>query len=73
MLLTDIDDRKRAEGELTRAFDEVAKSEAELRTIIDAYLSSSFRKVGSEHFGYFLGRSVSFTTRAAKRWLLRLG
>ena len=36
MLLTDIDDRKRAEGELIRAFDEVAKSEAELRTIIDA-------------------------------------
>jgi formate hydrogenlyase transcriptional activator len=36
MLLTDIDDRKRAEGELERAFDEVAKSEAELRTIIDA-------------------------------------
>jgi formate hydrogenlyase transcriptional activator len=36
MLLTDIDDRKRAEGELTKAFDEVAKSEAELRTIIDA-------------------------------------
>ena len=36
MLLTDIDDRKRAEGELERAFDEIAKSEAELRTIIDA-------------------------------------
>jgi PAS domain S-box-containing protein len=36
MLLTDIDDRKCAEGELERAFDKVAKSEAELRTIIDA-------------------------------------
>jgi formate hydrogenlyase transcriptional activator len=36
MLLTDIDDRKRAEAELERAFDEIAKSEAELRTIIDA-------------------------------------
>jgi formate hydrogenlyase transcriptional activator len=36
MLLTDIDDRKRAEGELERAFHEIAKSEAELRTIIDA-------------------------------------
>src|SRR5439155_1739940 len=36
MLLTDIDDRKRAEDELERAFDEVAKSEVELRTIIDA-------------------------------------
>jgi formate hydrogenlyase transcriptional activator len=36
MLLTDIDDRKRAEGELEKAFDEKAKSEAELRTIIDA-------------------------------------
>jgi PAS domain-containing protein len=35
-LLTDIDDRKRAEGELERAIDEIAKSEAELRTIIDA-------------------------------------
>jgi formate hydrogenlyase transcriptional activator len=36
MLLTDIDDRKRAESELERAFDEIAKSEAELRIIIDA-------------------------------------
>src|SRR5437867_1762984 len=35
-LVTDIDDRKRAEGELERAFDEMAKSEVELRTIIDA-------------------------------------
>src|ERR1700730_18166969 len=35
-LVTDIDDRKRAEGELERAFDELCKSEAELRTIIDA-------------------------------------
>ena len=35
-LLTDIDDRKRAEGKLEKAFDEKAKSEAELRTIIDA-------------------------------------
>ena len=35
-LVTDIDDRKRAEGELERAFEEIAKSEAELRTIIDA-------------------------------------
>src|SRR5713226_8184608 len=35
-LVTDIDDRKRAEGELKRAFDELGKSEAELRTIIDA-------------------------------------
>ena len=36
MLLTDIDDRKRAEGELQKAFEEIAKSEAELRTITDA-------------------------------------
>jgi formate hydrogenlyase transcriptional activator len=35
-LVTDIDDRKRAEGKLGRAFAEIAKSEAELRTIIDA-------------------------------------
>ncbi|HWW84031.1 MAG TPA: PAS domain-containing protein, partial [Vicinamibacterales bacterium] len=35
-LVTDIDDRKRAEVELARAFDEIAKSEAELRTFIDA-------------------------------------
>ena len=34
--MTDIDERKRAEGELERAFDEIAKSEVELRTIIDA-------------------------------------
>jgi formate hydrogenlyase transcriptional activator len=33
---TDIEDRKRAEGELEKAFEEKAKSEAELRTIIDA-------------------------------------
>jgi PAS domain S-box-containing protein len=36
MLLTDIDDRKQAESEVERAFNELAKSEAELRTIIDA-------------------------------------
>jgi PAS domain S-box-containing protein len=35
-LLTDINDRKRAEGELEKAFDEKARSEAELRTVIDA-------------------------------------
>jgi formate hydrogenlyase transcriptional activator len=35
-LVTEINDRKRAEGELERAFEEIAKSEAELRTIIDA-------------------------------------
>ncbi len=34
-LSTDIDERKRAEVALTKAFDEIAKSEAELRTIID--------------------------------------
>jgi formate hydrogenlyase transcriptional activator len=34
-LVTEIDERKRAEAALTRAFDEIAKSEAELRTIID--------------------------------------
>ena len=36
MLLTDIDDRKRNEVALAKARDEIAKSEAELRTIIDA-------------------------------------
>ncbi len=35
-LVTDIDDRKRAEDELAKAFEEIAKSEAELQTIIDA-------------------------------------
>jgi PAS domain S-box-containing protein len=35
-LATDIDDRKRAEDELGKAFEKIAKSEAELRTIIDA-------------------------------------
>ena len=35
ILFTDIDDRKRAEGELAKAFEEQARSEAELRTIID--------------------------------------
>jgi PAS domain S-box-containing protein len=35
-LATDIDDRKRAEDELAKAFEEKAKSEAELRTILDA-------------------------------------
>ena len=34
-LSTDIDERKRAEVGLAKAFDEIAKSEAELRTIID--------------------------------------
>jgi len=35
-LATDIDDRKRAEDALAKAFEGLAKSEAELRTIIDA-------------------------------------
>jgi PAS domain S-box-containing protein len=35
-LVTDIDDRKCAEAKLERAFAAIAKSEAELRTIIDA-------------------------------------
>src|SRR5580693_8844462 len=35
-LVTDIDERKRAEDELEKAFDKITKSEAELRTIIDA-------------------------------------
>jgi formate hydrogenlyase transcriptional activator len=35
-LVTDIDERKRAEKDLEKAFNEIAKSEAELRTIIDA-------------------------------------
>jgi formate hydrogenlyase transcriptional activator len=35
-LATDIDEHKRVEVALTKAFDEIAKSEAELRTIIDA-------------------------------------
>jgi len=35
-LSTNIDKRKRAEDELAKAFDEIAKSEAELQTIIDA-------------------------------------
>jgi formate hydrogenlyase transcriptional activator len=35
MLLTDIDDRKRDEAALEKAHDEIAKSEAELRTVID--------------------------------------
>jgi len=34
-LVTDIDGRKRAEDELGKAFEKIAKSEAELRTIID--------------------------------------
>ena len=36
VLQTDIDERKRNEAALTSAFEELAKSEAELRTIIDA-------------------------------------
>jgi PAS domain S-box-containing protein len=36
ILLTDIDDRKRGEDELAKAFEQKVKSEAELRTIIDA-------------------------------------
>jgi len=34
-LVTDIDERKRADDELRKAFEKIAKSEAELRTIID--------------------------------------
>jgi len=35
ILMTDIDDRKRAEDGLEKAFEKIGKSEAELRTIID--------------------------------------
>lgn len=38
MLLTDVDDRKRNEVALATAHDEITKSEAELRTIIDVEL-----------------------------------
>jgi PAS domain S-box-containing protein len=36
VLQTDVDERKRNEAALTSAFEELAKSEADLRTIIDA-------------------------------------
>jgi formate hydrogenlyase transcriptional activator len=50
-LATDIDDRKRAEGELEKAFEKIAKSEAELRTIIDV-IPQLIMAVGTD--GHFL-------------------
>ena len=45
ILAADIDDRKSAAGELERAFEKIRKSEAELRTIIDAINSDSSKSV----------------------------
>src|SRR5580692_4714364 len=56
-LVTDIDDRKRAEGELGEAFEKIAKSEADLRTIIDA-IPQLIVAIGPE--GTFLSANQAF-------------
>ena len=56
-LVTDIDDRKRAEGELEKAFAEIAKSEAELRTIINA-IPQLIVAIGTD--GQFLSANQAF-------------
>jgi formate hydrogenlyase transcriptional activator len=56
-LVTDIDDRKRAEGELGEAFEKIAKSEAELRTIIDA-IPQLIVAIGAD--GNFLSANQAF-------------
>jgi len=57
ILLTDIDDRKRAEGELAKAFEEKARSEAELRTIIDA-IPQLIGAIGTDGTFLFANRAV---------------
>jgi formate hydrogenlyase transcriptional activator len=54
---TDIDERKRAEAELEKAFDVIAKSEAELRTIIDA-IPQLIVAIGAD--GNFLSANQAF-------------
>jgi formate hydrogenlyase transcriptional activator len=56
-LATDIDDRKRAEAGLEKAFDEIAKSETELRTIIDA-IPQLIVAIGAD--GNFLSANQAF-------------
>jgi PAS domain S-box-containing protein len=57
ILLTDIDDRKHAEGELAKAFEEKAKSEVELRTIIDA-IPQLIGAIGTDGTFLFANRAV---------------
>lgn len=57
MLLTDIDDRKRNEVALATAHDALAKSEAELRTIIDA-IPQLIVAIGAD--GGFLNANQAF-------------
>jgi formate hydrogenlyase transcriptional activator len=68
ILPTDIDDRKRAEGELEKAFEQIRKSEAELRTIIDA-IPQLITAVGTDGSFLYANQAVLEYTGLAKEEL----
>jgi formate hydrogenlyase transcriptional activator len=67
-LVTDIDERKRAEDELRKAFDKIAKSEAELRTIIDA-IPQLITAVGTDGDFLYANQAVQEYTGLTKEEL----
>jgi formate hydrogenlyase transcriptional activator len=67
-LVTDIDERKRAEDELSKAFGRIAKSEAELRTIIDA-IPQLITAVGTDGNFLYANQAVQEYTGLTKEEL----
>jgi len=67
-LVTDIDDRKHAEDELRKAFEKIAKSEAELRTIIDA-IPQLITAVGTDGNFLYANQAVQEYTGLTKEEL----
>jgi len=67
-LVTDIDERKRAEDELSKAFERIAKSEAELRTIIDA-IPQLITAVGTDGNFLYANQAVQEYTGLTKEEL----
>jgi len=67
-LVTDIDERKRAGDELRKAFEKIAKSEAELRTIIDL-IPQLITAVGTDGNFLYANQAVLQYTGLAKEEL----
>jgi formate hydrogenlyase transcriptional activator len=65
---TDIDERKRAEDELRKAFEKIAKSEAELRTIIDL-IPQLITAVGTDGNFLYANQAVQEYTGLTKKEL----
>jgi formate hydrogenlyase transcriptional activator len=68
ILMTDIDDRKRAEDGLEKAFAKIAKSEAELRTIIDL-IPQLITAVGTDGIFLYANQAVQEYTGLTKEEL----